>query len=387
MKADAFLEVVLGPNALSVVYQPIFDVRSTLLSVHALECLVRGPKGTPLERAQVLFEHVQRLGAETLMDRLCVAMGLRGARGLPGGTRLSLNVHASTLARDHEFVRFLSDTAAVCRISEDHLIIELVEHSPASDGAGLLSALNELRSLNMRIALDDVGVGHSNYQMIIDARPDYFKIDRQFVRASCGDPSRQAVLESVVQLASKLDAYTVAEGVETKEDLETVRRLGVDFVQGHLLSAPLVAEDAVEQLIGNSSNGKSRDDVVHRNHRKTILLVDDSNTSLKLEQTVLAGGPYRIITARNGREGVERAVSEQPDLIILDIVMPQMNGFEACRALRNLDVTRSTPVVMVTALHDPITIENGYKSGCNDFVFKPIFANELIEKVQIWLAD
>ena len=386
MKADAFLEVVLGPNALSVVYQPIFDIRSTQLSVHALECLVRGPKGTPLELAQVLFEHVQRLGAETLMDRLCVAMGLRGARGLPGGTRLSLNVHASTLARDHEFVRFLSDTASVCRISEDHLIIELVEHSPASDGAGLLSALNELRSLNMRIALDDVGVGHSNYQMIIDARPDYFKIDRQFVRASCGDASRQAVLESVVQLASKLDACTVAEGVETEEDLETVRRLGVDFVQGHLLGAPLGAEDAVEQLIG-ASNGKARDGMVHRNHKKTILLVDDSNTSLKLEQTVLAGGPYRIITARNGREGVERAVSERPDLIILDIVMPEMNGFEACRALRSLDVTRSIPVVMVTARHDPATIENGYKSGCNDFVFKPIFANELIEKVQTWLAD
>jgi CheY-like chemotaxis protein len=239
----------------------------------------------------------------------------------------------------------------------------------------------------MRIALDDVGVGHSNYQMIIDARPDYFKIDRQFVRASCGDPSRQAVLESVVQLASKLDAYTVAEGVETEEDLETVRRLGVDFVQGHLLGAPLAAEDAVKQLIGDSSNGKSKDDVVRRKHRKTILLVDDSNTSLTLEQTVLAGGPYRIITARNGREGVERALAEQPDLIILDIVMPQMNGFEACRALRSLDVTRSTPVVMVTARHDPATIEAGYRSGCNDFVFKPIFANELIEKVQTWLAD
>ena len=68
-------------------------------------------------------------------------------------------------------------------------------------------------------------------------------------------------------------------------------------------------------------------------NRKKILLVDDSATTLLMEQMVLRGQPYAIVTAKNGREAVERATAEKPDVILMDVVMPEMNGFEACRRI------------------------------------------------------
>jgi CheY-like chemotaxis protein len=77
--------------------------------------------------------------------------------------------------------------------------------------------------------------------------------------------------------------------------------------------------------------------------RKKILVADDSNTALMMERTLLAKSAYDVVIARDGREAVKQALDENPDLIILDVVMPTMDGFEACRELRRLEATREIP--------------------------------------------
>jgi twitching motility two-component system response regulator PilH len=106
-----------------------------------------------------------------------------------------------------------------------------------------------------------------------------------------------------------------------------------------------------------------------------------------MEQLILAREPYELIVARNGTEGVTKARENHPDLILMDVVMPGMNGFEAVRELRRQPETRDIPIVMVTTKGEAESMEAGYTSGCSDYVIKPIDSFELISKVKNLLPE
>jgi DNA-binding response OmpR family regulator len=120
--------------------------------------------------------------------------------------------------------------------------------------------------------------------------------------------------------------------------------------------------------------------------RKKILLVDDSGTILMMEKMILAREPYELVTAKDGLEAIQKAASERPDLILLDVVMPNLTGFEALRRLRADEATKSTPVIMVTTRGEAENVESGYEGGCSDYITKPIDAVELLAKVRNYLA-
>ena len=120
---------------------------------------------------------------------------------------------------------------------------------------------------------------------------------------------------------------------------------------------------------------------------RRILLVDDSETILQMEQMILADGAYELMTARDGAEGVAKALQNKPDLILMDVVMPRMNGFEAVRQLRENQQTSTVPIVMVTSKAEAESMEAGYVSGCNDYIVKPIDRLELLAKVKNFIGD
>jgi len=122
-------------------------------------------------------------------------------------------------------------------------------------------------------------------------------------------------------------------------------------------------------------------------NRKKILLVDDSNTILMMEKFILRNGPYEILTATNGEEGVLKAAEQMPDLILLDVIMPKMGGFEACKLLRSTRATSEIPIIMVTTRGEAANVEAGWANGCTDYVTKPINSIELLAKVRSFLGD
>jgi EAL domain-containing protein (putative c-di-GMP-specific phosphodiesterase class I) len=249
------LDRILEPGGLSIVFQPIFKLDNSGATIKSLECLARGPKDTNIEMPSVLFEYVRRKHEEALVDRACLAEIIRQARELPGEPCLSINVHASTLGRDHSFATFFLDAAAAASVDCSRLTVEIVEHVTFSDGFVFLNSLEELREAGVRIALDDVGLGQSNYKMALYCRPDFFKVDRYFVKDSNSDVYRRAILESVVHLARKVNAKVVVEGVETEADLNTVRSLGIDLIQGYLLAPPMPAAELISShLLSGISN-------------------------------------------------------------------------------------------------------------------------------------
>lgn len=114
----------------------------------------------------------------------------------------------------------------------------------------------------------------------------------------------------------------------------------------------------------------------------TILLVDDNLQNLELMQAYLEGLPCTIRTAADGVEAFRMIEREAPDLILLDIMMPRMSGFEVCQKLKANPQTRDIVVIMVTALHELGDYERAVESGTDDFLTKPVNKLELITRVR-----
>ena len=115
---------------------------------------------------------------------------------------------------------------------------------------------------------------------------------------------------------------------------------------------------------------------------RKILLVDDSATVLMMERMILASERFQIVTAANGEEAQQRAKSEQPDLILMDIVMPKLNGLQACQAIKSDPETAHIPIILVTTRGEAASLEAGYSSGCSDYVTKPVNSAELLSKIR-----
>jgi len=118
------------------------------------------------------------------------------------------------------------------------------------------------------------------------------------------------------------------------------------------------------------------------NKRPKILVVDDIPINIELQKAYLSIAGYQVLEARDGEEALRRVKEDKPDLIILDIMMPKINGFEVCRRLKNDPQTCFIPVVMVTALKEMEDKIKGIEAGADDFISKPFNKTELLARVK-----
>lgn len=117
----------------------------------------------------------------------------------------------------------------------------------------------------------------------------------------------------------------------------------------------------------------------------TILLVDDNEQNLELMHAFLEEIPCQIQTATDGVEAIEMIERRCPDLVILDVMMPRMSGFEVCQKIKSQPSTRDTVVIMVTALNEVSDYERAVDCGTNDFITKPVNKLELVTRVKTLL--
>ena len=114
----------------------------------------------------------------------------------------------------------------------------------------------------------------------------------------------------------------------------------------------------------------------------TVLIVDDNPQNVELLQAFLEALPVKIVTAVDGIEALDKVAAHKPDLILLDIMMPRMSGFQVCRKLKNDAKTRDIQILMVTALNELGDIEQASECGTDDFVSKPVNKFELLTRVK-----
>ncbi len=121
---------------------------------------------------------------------------------------------------------------------------------------------------------------------------------------------------------------------------------------------------------------------------KKILLVDDSATSLVMNRVIITKKtPHEVLTADNGPEGLKLASSNKPDLILLDVMMPGMDGLEVCRNLRNRHETSRIPIVLLTYRSGDDIVKRGFESGCTAYLNKPLEDAKLLQTITEYLGD
>lgn len=224
----AIEEVLREPARASVVFQPVADLRRGVVAGY--EALARFQSAVQAP-PNAWFREAERLGLTLSFELLTTRLALRSVPHLPPNCFLSVNVSPQLLLS-------AAWTALVDEQRLDNVVLELTEHAAVADYGAVRASVDRARSAGGTFAIDDTGSGFASLNHVLALRPDFVKIDRVFVVGCDRDPARLALVEMMGSFAGRLDAWIVAEGVETLAELKALASLDVPLAQGFLLARP-----------------------------------------------------------------------------------------------------------------------------------------------------
>jgi EAL domain-containing protein (putative c-di-GMP-specific phosphodiesterase class I)/CheY-like chemotaxis protein len=220
------IEQVLDSRALEVVYQPVVSLEDG--SVAGAEALSRFP-GEPYRPPNVWFAEAAEVGLGIELELLAMETVVAHLDAIPGF--LCLNASPETLVSP----AFRSLCASV---PVERLVVEITEHATVADYDVLAAALENARTGGLRVAVDDAGAGYASLRHILRLAPDVIKLDSSLTRDVDADPHKRALAAALVPFAAETGAVLIAEGIETADELATMRRLGARYAQGYHLGRP-----------------------------------------------------------------------------------------------------------------------------------------------------
>ncbi|MGB6104089.1 MAG: GGDEF domain-containing protein [Pusillimonas sp.] len=234
MQAD--FDAVLRGRILSSQFQPIVDLATG--GILGYEGLIRGPAGTPLYEPTVLFNVARSCGKTIQLESLCLRLHIQQFHKLGLSGKLFLNMGAEVLAMSARATGVLPLLGHPDGFSPDDLVLEMTEAQAVPSYVQLRQAVTEHRTLGSRIALDDLGEGYSGLRLWAELRPEYVKIDKYFIQGIEQDSLKRQFVRSICETAKKSGARVIAEGIETVQELNWVRSLGIRYGQGFFLAHP-----------------------------------------------------------------------------------------------------------------------------------------------------
>ena len=230
MLRETFKEI-LRKRRIRTVYQPIFDLNTMRLFGH--EALTRGPMDTAFESPELLFQYAGEHEAVWELEQLCLQSS--AARYVAAhDCMLFINVEADSVTS----LGGRADALAPLVNSKHAIVLEVTERTAIRDIPVFREALGSLRERGFQIAIDDAGSGYASLQSIAELRPNFLKVANTLVTGLHADTIKRDVVEMLLNLSRRIDAVCVAEGIETPEDLEECRRLGIPYGQGFYLGVP-----------------------------------------------------------------------------------------------------------------------------------------------------
>ncbi len=227
-RVRAEVDEVIAAGGPTVVYQPVRDLAS--LQVVGFEALSRFEDGTEPDR---WFARAATVGLGVELEVSAVSRALRRLPDVPGGAYIAVNVSAAAACSDE-----LPDALEGVDLSS--VVVELTEQTGVPDYAEMRARVAWLRERGGRVAIDDAGAGYAGLQRILEMSPDVIKLDRALVHDVAEDQARQAMVAAMTFFAGRTGAVLVAEGVETEDELDVLRSLGVPLGQGFHLGRPAV---------------------------------------------------------------------------------------------------------------------------------------------------
>lgn len=229
-------------------YQPI--VPTSAAGHHSFEALLRWQKAPGLIVAPGEFINVAEesglivfIGEFVLREACNAAKLWNHDRPANEWISVSVNMSARQIAQP-DLVQMVERTIVESGAHPEMLSIELTESLAVTNFDLTSSKLAAIRALGVKVSIDDFGTGHSSLSYLHQLKFDTIKIDRSFVQSICDDADSGRIIQTVLDLAKNLDVSVVAEGAETHEQLDSLRRMGCDYIQGYYISRPLDEEAA-----------------------------------------------------------------------------------------------------------------------------------------------
>ncbi len=228
------LRDIIRRKRVTTLFQPI--VRAKDGAVFGYEILTRGPSSSSFRNSDMLFSFARESKLAWALEAIALEGALRRLRQVDLLDRkFLLNLEAEMFGesefRIHEMVSFFAE-------HRGHFVFELTERAAIEDYAQFRELLNEFREKGIEVAIDDAGSGYASLEAIAALAPDYLKITKGLVSTLADEPIKQDLVKMLVDLAGKVGAKTIAEGIETPEEYETCRELGIDLIQGYYIAHP-----------------------------------------------------------------------------------------------------------------------------------------------------
>jgi EAL domain-containing protein (putative c-di-GMP-specific phosphodiesterase class I)/FixJ family two-component response regulator len=230
----------LDGNSMTMLYQPVYDLTSrTVVGCEALARFETEPARGP----DRWFADAASVGLGPRLEVAAIGTALRALEVLPEPMFLAVNASPGTL--------FDPDLAALClAVDCSRVVLELTEHVPIEDYQAVDAATAPLRAQGLRLAVDDTGAGYAGFRHLLGIRPDIIKLDGSLTRGVDTDPARCALASALVTFTQRVGAILIAEGVETADELATIRELNVQWAQGYHLGRPQPIPEILRSIAG-----------------------------------------------------------------------------------------------------------------------------------------
>ena len=220
-------EVIEDPDALALVFQPLWDLET--MEIVALEALARFPEQE--HGPAWFFTEASDVGLGVELEMRAVRMALGAFDQIPDPLRLNVNVSPTTLCSPDFF-------DAMAAVPADRLVVEVTEHAAVDDYGELQTASARLAAAGIWLAIDDVGMGFSGLNRILQSSPRELKLDAAVIRDVHASLVKQALIQSFCSFGDRAGVEIVAEGIESAAELDALRALGIKLGQGYHLGRP-----------------------------------------------------------------------------------------------------------------------------------------------------
>lgn len=227
---------VLQSNSLRTVFQPIFDVSKS--KVMGYEALTRGPEGHTLLTPSKMFDVAEAAGLLSELELLCRKLAIKRFAELKLEGYLFLNVSPHTIEQANHPHGETINLVKQYGLDPQKIVIEVTERFEAEDPSLLKESLEHYRNFGFKIAIDDLGTGHSGLRQWAELRPDIVKIDRYFISGCHDNIVKRELLRTIFELGRSTGVDIIAEGIEHSDEYLVLSNLGMKFAQGYLLAKP-----------------------------------------------------------------------------------------------------------------------------------------------------
>lgn len=268
--------------------------------------------------------------------------------------------------------------------------IEITESAYIDNTKKLVEIITSIKEQRFEIELDDFGTGFSSLNMINELPIKYLKLDMSFVQKELSDTNNRKIISFIISLAKWLNLHVIAEGVETKEQVDKLKEMDAYYIQGYFYSKPLPENEFLNLLEEKGSSiplpirnsKKNLNFQVKKEGMPYLLLVDDVEMNRAILKNIFEK-EFNIVEASNGKIALEylKDTKDKIELILLDLVMPIMDGFKFMEIIKKDEKLKEIPVI-ITSQNTEHSENRAIKLGAEAFLAKPYNPNIIMHNVK-----